>query len=98
MQIHERFKFDKKGFAKMYIFSNCKAAIRTIPLMMFDEHKPEDLNTDLEDHVCDEIRYFCQSRPLEARPVKETHTPMIDPLDQFKREKQGNNIDRFMAR
>lgn len=98
MQVHERFKFDDKGFARMYFFDTCEAAIRTIPLMMYDEHKPEDLNTDLEDHVCDEIRYFCQSRPLEARPVIETHTPMIDPLDQFKRGNEANTVDRFMRR
>jgi len=52
MQMHERFKFDENGKAMMYIFENCKHAIRTIPLMMYDEHKPEDLDTDLEDHAC----------------------------------------------
>ena len=34
----------------MYIFKNCKAFIRTIPLLMYDEHKVEDLDTDGEDH------------------------------------------------
>lgn len=50
MQVHERLKFDENGFAMMYFFDNCKAAIRTIPLMMYDEHKAEDLDSDLEDH------------------------------------------------
>ena len=34
----------------MYVFKNCKAFIRTMPLLMYDEHKPEDLDTDGEDH------------------------------------------------
>ena len=65
MQMHYRFAFDQNGFPQMYIFSNCKAFIRTIPLLQYDEHKPEDLDTDGEDHVADEARYFCMSRPIK---------------------------------
>lgn len=50
MQMHYRFAFDENGYPMMYIFSNCKAFIRTIPLLLYDEHKPEDLDTDGEDH------------------------------------------------
>ena len=50
MQVHYRLQFDDNGYARMYVFDNCKAFIRTIPLMMYDEHKVEDLDTDLEDH------------------------------------------------
>lgn len=67
MQMHYRFAFDENGYPMMYIFSNCKAFIRTIPLLLYDEHKPEDLDTDGEDHVADEARYFCMSRPIKPR-------------------------------
>ncbi len=50
MQMHFRFQFDEKGYSRMYIFNNCKHFIRTIPLMMFSETHPEDLDTSLEDH------------------------------------------------
>ena len=96
MQVHERLKFDDKGYAKMYFFNNCKAIIRTMPLMMYDEHKPEDLDSDLEDHAVDECRYFCMSRPIKARMVSEEYVPRIDPLDQFKKPQPQNSIDRFM--
>lgn len=86
MQVRERLKFDENGFARMYFFDNCKAAIRTIPLQMFDEHKPEDLNTELEDHCPDEIRYFCMSRPIAPRAVKEEVIPFSDPLNQFEKK------------
>lgn len=65
MQIHYRLAFDDNGFPMMYVFSNCKAFIRTIPLLQYDEHKPEDLDTDGEDHVADEVRYLCMSRPIK---------------------------------
>ena len=83
MQIHERLKFDENGKAMLYIFENCKHAIRTIPLMMYDEHKPEDLDTDLEDHIPDMIRYFCMMRPIAPRIVEEKQIPLHDPLNQF---------------
>lgn len=67
MQLHYRLAFDENGYPQMYIFKNCKSFIRTIPLMMYDEHKPEDLDTDGEDHLVDSARYFCQSRPIKPR-------------------------------
>jgi len=66
------------------VFSNCKAFIRTIPLMMYDKYRNEDLDTNLEDHPADEARYFCMSRPVRAiRPV-ETQETIFDPLNQIK--------------
>lgn len=86
MQVHYRFAFDKRGKAKMYFFSNCKAAIRTLPLMMYDENKPEDLDTKLEDHAADDIRYFCMMNKI--KPVKKENKEPIffDPLDLYKKE------------
>ena len=83
LQVHERLRFDENGKAMIYFFDTCKDAIRTIPLMMFDEHKVEDLDSDLEDHACDEIRYFCMMRPIAPRKIKDIKKPMNDPLNQF---------------
>ena len=73
LQVHYRLAFDENGFPMMYVFKNCKAFIRTMPLLVYDEHKPEDLDTEGEDHVADEVRYFCMSRPIKPRqaPVKD---------------------------
>ena len=80
MQCHYRLQFDGEGYSRMYVFSNCKAFLRTIPLMMFHKSRPEDLDTELEDHVADEWRYVCMSRPV--KPLRETGTRqmLIDPL------------------
>ena len=32
--------------------------------MQYDSSKPEDLDSDLEDHAMDEIRYMCMYRPI----------------------------------
>lgn len=94
MQIHERLKFDENGKAMLYIFNNCVNTIRTLPLMMYDEHKPEDLDTDLEDHIADMIRYLCMARPIAPRVIEEKKEPMFDPLDQFKADRFNKAIIR----
>ena len=83
MQVHYRLQFDENGYSRMYVFNNCKAFIRTMPLMMYSETNPEDLDTKLEDHCPDEVRYMCMSRPISPIvPVE--HKPIVsDPLNQF---------------
>lgn len=85
MQVHYRLAFDEKGYPQMYIFSNCRAFIRTIPTLQYDEHKVEDLDTTGEDHVADEVRYFLMSRPIKPRkatpPSAYKKSPMYLYLD-----------------
>lgn len=83
MQVHYRLSFDENGYPMMYIFRNCKAFIRTMPLLMYDEHKPEDLDTDGEDHVADEVRYFCMSRPIKPRIAAQRDPFEDDPAHIF---------------
>lgn len=85
MQCHYRLQFDERGYPRFYVFRNCKHFIRTIPLMMYDQHKPEDLDSDLEDHIADEWRYINMSRPIKPIMPVEKKTILSDPLDQFKR-------------
>jgi terminase large subunit-like protein len=54
----------------------CRYFNRTIPSLVSDSHKPEDVDTDGEDHAADDGRYFVMSRPtpgtyVPTEPVKE---------------------------
>lgn len=82
MQMHYRMAFDDNGYPMMYIFSNCKQFIRTIPLMMYDDTHVEDLDTDLEDHIADETRYMCMSRPIAPVIANKDIRADDDPLNQ----------------
>jgi hypothetical protein len=66
MQMHYRLAFDANGYPLMYVFENCEAFRRTIPLLCFSKTNPEDLDTDGEDHVADEVRYLCMSTQVSA--------------------------------
>ncbi len=53
------------GRPMVYFFSTCLDLIRTFPAAQHDAHRPEDLDTNGEDHALDEARYACNSRPYE---------------------------------
>ena len=45
--------------------------VRTIPALLADPHNPEDVDTTLDDHGADALRYWAMSRPPLARaPVR----------------------------
>lgn len=67
-QMRARLKGDGERPA-LYVFSTCADFIRTVPTLQHDPDRPEDLDTDSEDHVADEARYACMSRPYAA-PLK----------------------------
>lgn len=91
MQMHYRLKFDQNGIPMMYIFSNCKAFIRTIPLLIYDAHKPEDIDTTQEDHVADETRYMCMAYPIRPEVVQDRKPEVFDPL----RSDEDSKPDRY---
>ncbi len=85
MQCHYRLAFDANGYPMMYVFNTCRAFIRTVPLLRYDDHVPEDLDSTLEDHAADEWRYFCMLNPIKPRAQCETPIIMSDQLNQFSR-------------
>ena len=80
MQCHYRLQFDEQGYARCYIFDTCKAFIRTIKLLQFDEMRPEDLDTTGEDHIADEWRYLCMARPIRPTEAPAQFVALNDPL------------------
>ena len=70
-QMRSRLVGDADGRPMMFVFSTCTDFIRTVPALQHDPDKPEDLDTDGEDHVADEARYGCMSRPWISMPAEE---------------------------
>lgn len=61
-QVRARLKGDERGPGIVF-FDTCRDAIRTLPALQHDQARPEDVDTEGEDHAPDEIRYACMSRP-----------------------------------
>ena len=43
----------------MFVTEHCTQFIRTLPVLPRSKLNPEDIDTTAEDHVADEVRYFC---------------------------------------
>ena len=88
MQVHYRLGFDSNGVPLMQVFKNCKGFIRTIPLLTFSDTDPEDCDTSGEDHIADEVRYMCMTRPITPRNLRPPDRLMYDPLDIGEKNKK----------
>ena len=96
MQVHNRLAFNDDGIPMLYIFSTCKHFIRTFPALVYDETRTEDVDTDTEDHIYDELRYICMRNPIAA-PAKKATPLMIydDPLNMHAQEIKYDRYDWY---
>lgn len=82
MQVHERLRFDENGKPGMYIFKNCYDWIRTVPNLPYSSKKPEDIDSEAEDHDYDAMRYLFMDHPVaptkKAAPVYKPFSPYDD--------------------
>ena len=76
VEVRQRIAGDEEG-PMLLATSNCHEGFwRTMPDLIMDEDHPEDVDTDQEDHVYDDVRYACMSRPWVASPLKKK--PPVD--------------------
>ena len=68
-QFHQRLRIVKGEMPMMVVYRCCTDFIRTIPLLQSDPHKPEDVDTRMEDHQYDEACHACMSRPIGTHIV-----------------------------
>ncbi len=81
----------------LVFFSTCTETIRTLPGLQHDTHRPEDVDSDSEDHAADETRYAIMSRPyaktLDAKPDHIAGLESISLDDLWSRTSQRNQND-----
>ncbi|MGH8758111.1 MAG: terminase large subunit domain-containing protein [Burkholderiales bacterium] len=87
IQLRGRIAGDEEG-PMLLATSNCHAGFwRTMPDIVMDENKPEDIDTHQEDHCADDCRYGAMSRPW-MRVVKVDKPKVRD--WNFEREEIGD--------
>lgn len=92
-QMRQRF-VGEDGVPMLYCFSTCVDSIRTVPLLQHDEHKPEDIDTDMEDHAADDWRYACMSRPwLRTVKTEVTRWPMDRTISEMIKRQTRKRLD-----
>jgi len=88
LEIHKRLKIvdEKKKEPGLRIFSTCRNLLRTFPTLPLDDNNPEDINTHVEDHAYDALRYGCMSRPTHTNYAERfNRTPRLQfqPADRI---------------
>ena len=81
MQVHNRLAFGDDGIPMLYVFNTCKHFIRTVPALVYDETDVEDVDTDGEDHIYDELRYICMAHPIAPPVPAKAELHAYSPLD-----------------
>ncbi len=65
---------------RLIIFNNCVNLIRTLPMLPLSKTNREDVDTTVEDHAYDALRYGCMSRPLNPNYVySNIRSPKVSP-------------------
>lgn len=73
-QLRSRLK-GEDSHPMLLFFKTCEHTIRTLPALQHDKLKPEDVDTEGEDHAPDAVRYACMSRPYEAPIPRKPEPP-----------------------
>jgi hypothetical protein len=91
-QVHERFRLEEeineqtgevlKEYPRFMAFNNQEHFWRTMLDIRLDPKNPEDVDTDQEDHIYDEFRYACMTRPVVPK-----HKPKGPPKGTFQAER-----------
>jgi hypothetical protein len=81
IQLHERLKVNENGRPRLQIFENCPNLIRELQSIPYSPTKPEDVDTHVDDHAYDALRYLIMSRPRM--------TTTQEHLFQFKQDASG---------
>jgi len=76
-QFRERLRVKPEERPMMLIYNTCEHFIRTIPVLQTDVNNPEDVDTDLEDHVYDETKLICNARPIAMQLPTELQFPNL---------------------
>lgn len=90
-QVRARLKGNEQGQPMIYFTQSCKDSIRLLPQMQHDPLKAEDLDTDMEDHIADEIRYAAMSRPWTKsapKPPEQWREPTFNEMLEMHERKQ----------
>lgn len=76
---------------RLFVFNTCKDFLRTVPTLQHDILRAEDLDTEQEDHIADETRYACMSRPWLPDYTNKQQRPMDYGTRRRGEEDEDNN-------
>lgn len=89
MKCREYMSLAPDGRPWVQINPSCHNLIRTLPMMIHDDNKPEDLDTDGEDHAPDAFRYGAVSLKEIPRTIATPHG-VVSGFDKMFGDRRSN--------
>lgn len=75
-----------------YVTENCIDFMRLVPVLLFDERRPEDLDTTAEDHIADEVRYAIMTRVAPKDPPIRDNSADLTPAAIMRRRQNDSDV------
>jgi hypothetical protein len=72
MRVHELLQPAPDGRPWLTVEPTCRYLIKTMSAAIADSKNPDDVDTDIDDHALDALRYGAMSRPSPTRHVVQT--------------------------
>jgi hypothetical protein len=80
----------------LQISPQCPYAARTMPALVSDKNKPEDVDSDGDDHAADSLRYWAMSRPHPSTAA--ALRPPMQPFSWGAIKQQGQHVAGILSR
>ena len=101
-QVHERFKvpetYDKgkpETYPLMMVSTECLNWWRVFPVLILDENNIEDVETKQEDHLYDETKIACMSRPISPIRGKPAETYVEKMIKRIQTPKPADELSEI---
>lgn len=91
--VHQYLYWDDNKQSKVKIFNTVHNLIRTLPSLIHDDIKPEDVNTKSEDHAPDTLRYLLMS--LKENKNERPKNEIEKKLEAIKNQNSAMNFNTF---
>lgn len=87
MAVHDRLQYEMNEEKTrvlvppglVIIVEEAPHTLRTVPALEYDPHDVEDVDTTMEDHAYDSLRYFCMARPYAPNKIIEARKGRMNP-------------------
>ncbi len=83
-KVDQQLAIQENGEPGLVVFDTCPHLIEQLSTLAFDEHHPEDVDTDQEDHAYDDLRMGLTNIKLAAPPPKVEGRRQVSALERIK--------------
>jgi len=89
--VHRYLRWTETELPLLRVFRTCTNLINTLPSLIYDKNRVDDVDSDGEDHAADELRYFLQTlrdqHPMQPKNKIEQY------LEKLKQQEENFNFN-----